>query len=113
MYGLATTKADIYRGTTQDEGGDAVADNNPASRVVKRELASIIEHDSTVWDQVTQSPRVVRKVEMRIGSRVDVQKDDRVHDTRFGGWYVVTNVTRYRAAGKTPDTVCAMKSVGY
>lgn len=112
MYARATCVASIYRGSTKDEGGDLKPNNTVTGLVVSSVVASIVERDSRVWDNTTRTPRVVRIVEGRVGSNVDVKIDDRVKDVTHDEWFVVTNVTTPRAAGKTPDTVLGLKRVG-
>jgi hypothetical protein len=111
MYVLATCTASIYRGSNLDDYGDLKPDNGPAGRVATNVIASIVERDSHMWDQATTSPRVVRVVEGRVPSTVDVRVEDRVRDDTHGEWFWVENVTRPRTAGKVPDTVLDLRRI--
>jgi hypothetical protein len=111
IYALATCTASIYRGTTPDpDYGNPIPNNTvPLSTAV---VASIVEKNSRVWDPATQTPRVVRTVRGTVPSTTDILTGDRIRDDTNGELYVVQNVTRPRAAGRTPDAELDLKRVG-
>lgn len=75
-------------------------------------VASIVEKNSRTWDPATQTPRVVRVVCGAVSSTTDILTGDRIRDDTNGVLYVVQNVTRPRAAGRTPDAELELKRVG-
>ncbi|MEV8610107.1 head-tail adaptor protein [Amycolatopsis sp. NPDC051373] len=110
MWALATCRASIFRGTVPDEYGDPVPNNTtPAASGVP---LAVDERNSRVFDQATQTPRVVRVVTGTVPSTTDVLTGDRIRDDWNGVLYTVQNVTRPRTAGRAPDTVLELKRVG-
>jgi hypothetical protein len=111
VYALASCTASIFRGSTVDEYGDDKPNNGPTGRVATGVMAAIVEHDSSVWDQATSTPRVVRMVEGRVQSNIDVRIGDRIRDDSNNDWFWVENVTRLRAGGRVPDTLLQLRRV--
>lgn len=108
MYDLATCRASILRGTTTDTFGDP-ADN--ATVVASGIATSIRESTRTVFDQATQTPRVVRRIVGTMPSNVDVRDTDRVRDDTNNVTYIVDEVTRSREPGFAPDLILQLKRI--
>ncbi|PKV95920.1 hypothetical protein ATK30_6853 [Amycolatopsis echigonensis] len=108
MYGLATSRITVTRGTTPDQFGDAV----PSGTVVYQGIADIQEISNRYFDRATQTPRTVRDLDMAVSSAADIRSGDLVHDSTFGLDYVVLDVVREFGPLTRGDTTCGLKRVG-
>lgn len=99
---LATCRSTISRRdpNAKTPSGDPAAVYNTVATNV---LASIQPRQDRVFDQATQTPRIVRSVDGWVPYGTDIQVTDRIHDDRYGVTYVVNNVTQPRAPGRYPD----------
>ena len=108
MYDLATCTASILRGTTTDAFGDPL---DTATVVTSGVLAAIREDTRTVFDQATQTPRVVRRIRGVMPSDTEVRDTDRIRDDTNNVTYIVTEVTAPRQPGFSPDLQLELKRI--
>lgn len=95
---IATTRAALMRGTSEDALGDeidalAVVATPPDELVRGRDLgdfpASIIERSRREFDEASNAWRTVRYYAGRVPSYVPVKAGDRIRDNRDGRIFVV------------------------
>ena len=101
---LATTRAAILRGTTDDVFGEDVDATTPAAGLDDFP-ASITETRRTVFDPAEQSFRTVRELTARIPATVALQDGDRLRDNRTGIIYIIDEDER------TPRSISGRASV--
>jgi hypothetical protein len=104
---IATTRGALFRGTTQDEFGDAVDDNSPEAipyvevegddgLPVRRPFddfpVSIIERSRQEFDEASNAWRSVRFFVGRIPPHVPAKAGDRIRDNRSGAFFIVDEV---------------------
>lgn len=90
MYSRSTTTVDILRGTSQDDYGDDIDNDNV---VASGRPASIIEQKGYSQPEVTTQPRNFRYARCRMNSNEDVRTNDRIRDNRTGWIWTITNVS--------------------
>lgn len=93
---IATTRGELYRGTTTDALGDEVDNNTTPISVGSRTdfPVSIIERSRNEFDEASNAWRTVRYYAGRVSSLVPVKAGDRIKDRRDGAFYVVDEVER-------------------
>lgn len=89
---LATTTAQVVRGSTVNALGDDVAGVAVVAGLAKVPV-SIIEKGRKVYLPESGELRTVRYVVGRARSNVDIRKGDRLVDNRTGNTYLVDEVT--------------------
>lgn len=93
MSFAATTRASIYRGTSETPLGDNVDDNTTPVLGLEDIRASLIERDRMVMDPATGERRTVRYCVGRLSPDVVVTRGDRIKDNRNGRLYAVDEFT--------------------
>lgn len=94
---VATTRAALLRGTTENALGDEV-DDLAAVTVGARTFddfpASIIEKSRREFDEASNAWRTVRYLSGRIPGDVPAAAGDRIRDNRDGSLYIVSECER-------------------
>jgi hypothetical protein len=108
MYEIATCKASILRGTSTDAYGDVT---DTGTVIASGIIASIRESSRTVFDPSTQTPRVIRTIDCRLPSGIDVVNTDQVRDDTYGITYIVAGVTVPRQPGFAADLEVQLKRI--
>jgi hypothetical protein len=108
---VATTFADIVRGTASDENddeSDLLPDDAAATRVAWNEPVSLIERSNTPYNRSGGVDRVVRYATLRVKSALtsglQIQKGDRVRDRNTGLIWVVDVPSNVQNPAFTADT---------
>ena len=89
MTFLATTTADVLRGSTLNEYQDEVPGGAPIHSGVP---VSILERSRITRDPSTGESRTMRYVVGRAVAGLDIRESDRVHDRRTGEIYAVLSL---------------------
>lgn len=89
MTFLATTVADVLRGSTTDVYGDEVPSGDAVHSGVP---VSILERSRITRDPATGEARTMRYVVGRAVAGLDIRESDRVHDRRTGEVYAVLSL---------------------
>ena len=92
---LATTRAAILRGTTEDEFHEQIDSTDPAPGL-EDFPASITERSVSVYDPADGSYRSVRMLTGRIPGNITVQDGDRLRDNRTGDIFIIDEDERQR-----------------
>lgn len=108
IYAVATCVCSILRGTSTNEFNDAVDNSTVAASGV---ITSIEETTSRVLDPTSQTPRVIRSVNGRVTSNVDIRVTDRLRDDTHATVYIVENVTQPGGPGFTSDLELELRRV--
>jgi hypothetical protein len=115
VYAIANCKVSIFRGTTQDEGGDEKPANIPEREHVLASIeeprTSVFSSSATVQPQTGPTPRQIRSLIGKVSAGTDVRIRDRILHEGTGEWFVVMNVTAPHHYGRKPDTVLNLKRV--
>jgi hypothetical protein len=94
---IATTRGELYRGTTQDALGDEVDDNSTPIEIRAGRTdfpVSIIEAERREYDEASNAWRTVRYYAGRVSAVVPVKAGDRIKDLYSGAFYVVDEAER-------------------
>lgn len=108
MWALGTCRGDILRGVGVDEYGD---ETDADTVVVSGVLAAVQERASTVFDQASQTPRVVRTITGQFPNGTDLRVTDRFRDTTKGILYTVENVSDLSGPGYRSDILAELRRV--
>lgn len=106
MWALPTTRVTILRGTAIDEYSGTISNESTVASGVS---ASIMEQSRTVFDPASGTPRVVRLVAGRVGSTVDVKRNDRLLDENTNLYYMVNSVRQVQNPVITMDKALELK----
>jgi len=93
MSFTATTRASVYRATTESALGDNVNDNTTPVSGLGDLRASLIEKSRSVMDPASGERRTVRFCIGRLDFGTDVRKGDRIKDNRGGQLYAIDEIT--------------------
>lgn len=101
---IATTRAALIRGTSQDALGDEVDSVDPVAGFTDFP-ASILEVGRREFDPASNTWRTVRDLVGRVPSNVPVHDGDRLRDNRDGAIYAIDGFRR------TPRSLSGRASV--
>ena len=105
---VATTRGALLRGvSSKDALGDEIEDNTAIVAKWGDFPLSIIERDSSEFDQASQTWRSVKKLTGRAAGTLPVDEGDRIKDLRDGVIYAVDSirVTKRGLAGRSSVTM--------
>ena len=111
---IATTRAAILRGTTEDEFGEEVDADTPAPAPLNDFPAAITERGRTVFDPAESTWRTVRELVGRIPYWVALQDGDRLRDNVTGEIFVIDEDERTRrsVSGRASVTLSLRRTGG-
>jgi hypothetical protein len=92
---IQNTTATILRGTTTNQFGDEIDDNQP---LVQHLPVFLAETGKTVQDPSTPTPRTIRQITCTVPQYVGITNEDRIKDEATGDTYIIIGVT-------TPPTI--------
>jgi len=92
----ATTRASIYRATTETALGDEIDDNAMPVSALADLRASLIEKSRAVLDPASGERRTVRYCIGRLDYGTDVRAGDRIKDNISGQMYALDEITPTR-----------------
>lgn len=101
MIARATTTITIYRGSTEDEWGDATDQNTIVGSGI---VASLLEQSQYFRAEITTQPRNYRYARLRLDSSVDIQYNDRIKDEKTGWIWTIRNLSAYQNPVRQQDT---------
>jgi hypothetical protein len=105
----ATTSVTIFRGTTENQFGDAVDQNLVHMAGVP---AILTETGRRIEDPSSPTPRTIRAIECHVPPWTGVLNTDRIYDEQTGDTYIVQGVTRPPTLiGAPPDTLLQLKRI--
>lgn len=102
MRAAANCTVSILRGSTTDSYGDVVDQNTVVQSGVQ---AWIFEQNRRVFVPAEGAFRIIRTYAARVGSEIDVRKDDRLLHEQTTDIYLVTDLSDSSSAAHRPDTV--------
>lgn len=92
---ITNTSASILRGTTSNQFGDTIDDDQV---LIQHLPVFLAETGKTVQDPSTPTPRTIRQITCQVPQYVGVVNTDRVVDEATGDKYIIIGVT-------TPPTI--------
>lgn len=105
----ANTTATIYRGTTENQFGDAVDSNTP---FITSLPVTLVETGKSVQDRSSPTPRTIRQIYCNVPEWAGVLNTDRIKDEQTGDVYIIISVTKPPTIiGAPVDTVLGLKRI--
>jgi hypothetical protein len=92
---ICNTTATVFHGTTQNQFGDTVDDNQPVMTGLPVLLA---ETGKTVQDPSSPTPRTIRQITCQVPQYAGITSDYRIKDEATGDTYIIIGIT-------TPPTI--------
>lgn len=108
MYQVATTSVSVLRGTTTNAFGDVLDTGAVHQSGIP---AYLNETTAVIYDQVAQTPRVVRTTTCILPFGTDVLETDQVKDEQTATIYMVEAVTTPHIPGRAYDLNLVLKNV--
>lgn len=110
---IATTRAELLRGSATDALGDEVDGNTPVPGAASDFGVSLIEKSRNVQDPETGTWRAVSYVEAQITRRLDIREGDRLRDKRTGIIYLISDKSVVpRSLAGMSSTTLELRQIG-